>query len=195
VKKIILLASDGVGVGKTTTASLFVNKYKNVKKLAFMDNLRNHLQYIFKDITEKDLLEFYTDSLKSIPLGNNLPEYPTFIIRKLVNDYSNIIQDNFTIDVWGRQFSKVVDSSVETTIICDDWRREVEYDYLVSKYGKSNIITVHLEKPDKAQPILDKASQKLENQLSNFDFDVQHSFTPDWSNINELYAAINARLT
>lgn len=194
MKKIILLASSGVGVGKTTTANLFVKEYKNSKRIAFMDNLRSHLRYIFEDITTKDLLDFYTDKLKSMPLGTNLPEYPEFIPRKLVNDYSNIIQDNFSIDVWGRQFAKIVDSISENIIICDDWRREVEYNYLVSKYGKLNILTVYLEKPDKVQPLLDKASEKLENQLSNFDFDVKHRFTPNWSNINELYAKINSKL-
>lgn len=188
--KIILLSSAGQGVGKSTTAKLYKEHLNNsIQILPVVDPMRKHLNYIMKDIVgDLDFMTYYNKDHKSRRLSDLCPEYPDLILRQFLNIYSNCIQEVFGTDVWAKQFVKAIEQKF---VICDDWRREIEYNYLVSKFGKENILTVNLIKGENKSKDLDPISTKLENQLVDFPFDLVFNFTDNWENITDLFKLLD----
>lgn len=194
VKKIILLSSNTVGVGKTTTCNKIVEQLPNSKRVAFAGFIRDQLSLIFQvsGIDPKYLKEPLYSKVKNKPTEVD-SEYNPIVIRDLLCDYSDLIQKHFGENYWATSMLDYVLDSDYDYFLVDDLRRPIELNYLKQTFGEENILTVYLTKVDKEVVKLSETSSNYEGQLDPSIFDIQFEFNSDWSNTNELIEQIKSK--
>lgn len=204
---IILLASNGNNIGKSITARLFKEyldkyTYANTHVLSFAEPIRKQVELLYSTcITSTQgplsFRDMYTQEDKNTKLGdvffkNDLhfaPKLREMTPRLLVNEYSDLIQEFISPQVWAHAaylsiLDKVNNNKPYTcnVFIFDDFRREIEYNYLKEKLPSFNIITVYLDK----QGEKDQVSTSYESQLRDFKFTHKFTFDSNYSNFNSL---------
>lgn len=194
-KKVILLSSNTVGIGKTTTSNKIVEQLANSKKVAFAGFIREQLTLIFQlsGINPKYLQDPLYSKYKNQPTTLN-SEYSPVVIRDLLCDYSDLIQKHFGENYWAICMTDYIADSDYDYIIIDDLRRPIELDFLKQAIGEENILTVYLTKADKGVAKLSQTSSNYEGQLDSSKFDIQFEFNSDWSNTNELIDIIKSKI-
>lgn len=194
-KKIILLSSNTVGVGKTTTCNKIVESLPKAKRAAFAGFIREHLSIIFS-LSGLDSSAFDEPTYSQV---KNKPTvfddaYEPIVLRDLICDYSDLIQKHFGANYWATSMVDFVEDSEYDYILVDDLRRPIELDYLKQTVGVENILTVYLTKTDKEVVSLSETSSNYEGKLDPSIFDIQFEFNSDWSNTNELIDLIKSKL-
>lgn len=211
---IILLASNGNNIGKSTTAKLFkeyLDKYTNANThvLSFAEPIRKQVELLYSTcITSTrgplSFREMYTQEDKNTKLGdvffkNDLhfaPKLREMTPRLLVNEYSDLIQEFISPQVWAHAAYLSILDKVNNNLpytrnnlpythnifIFDDFRREIEYNYLKDELPSFNIITVYLDKDDEKNQV----STTYEGQLKDFAFTHKFTFDNDYNNFNNL---------
>lgn len=194
-KKIILLSSDSVGVGKTTTCNKIVESLGNAERVAFAGFIREHLSIIFQlsGIDSKYFEEPIYSKIKNTPTLVD-EGYEPIVLRDLICDYSDLIQKHFGKTYWATSMYDYVLDSDSEYILVDDLRRPIELEYLKHKYGEENILTVYLTKENKESVKLSETSSNYEGQLDPSTFDINFTFNSDWSNTDELISIIKSKL-
>lgn len=194
-KKIILLSSNTVGVGKTTTSNKIVEQLPNAKRVAFAGFIRDQLSLIFQmsGIDPDYLKDPLYSKVKNKPTVLSA-DYNPIVIRDLLCDYSDLIQKHFGENYWATSMLDYALDSDYDYILVDDLRRPIELDYLKQTVGEENILTVYLTKSDKEVVKLSETSSNYEGQLDSSIFDIQFEFNSDWSNTNELIDLIKSKL-
>ena len=195
VKKLILLSSNTVGIGKTTTCNKIMEVLPNSKRVAFAGFIREQLSFIFQlsGIDPKFFEEPHYSKCKNKPTVFSL-DYEPIVLRDLICDYSDLIQKHFGANYWATSMMDYVLDSDYEYILVDDLRRPIELDYLKQSFGEENIVTVYLTKANKEEVKLSETSSNYEGQLDPSIFDIQFEFTSDWSNTNELIEQIKSKL-
>lgn len=194
-KKIILLSSNTIGVGKTTTSNKIVEQLTNAKRVAFAGFIREQLSLIFQisGIDPKYLQEPTYSTVKNKPTIVD-EEYNPIVIRDLLCDYSDLVQKHFGENYWATSMLDYVLDSDYDYFLVDDLRRPIELNYLKQTFGEENILTVYLTKVDKEVAKLSETSSNYEGQLDPSIFDIQFEFNSDWSNTNELIDLIKSKI-
>lgn len=204
---LILIASNGNNIGKSTTAKLFkeyLDKYTNANThvLSFAEPIRKQVELLYSTcITSTrgplSFREMYTQEDKNTKLGdvffkNDLafaPKLREMTPRLLVNEYSDLIQEFISPQVWAHSaYLSILDKVnnnlpyTHNVFIFDDFRREIEYDYLKEELPSFNIITLYLDKEGEKNQV----STAYEGQLKNFDFTHKFTFDTKYNNFNNL---------
>lgn len=204
---IILLASNGNNIGKSTTAKLFKEyldkyTYTNTHVLSFAEPIRKQVELLYSTCisTGSDNFSFralYTQEDKNTKLGEIFfkkdlafaPQLGEMTPRLLVNQYSDLIQEFISPQVWAHAsylsiLDKVNNNEPYTcnVFIFDDFRREIEYNYLKNELPSFDIITVYLDKEGEKNQV----STAYEGQLKDFDFTHKFTFDNDYNNFDEL---------
>lgn len=204
---IILLASNGNNIGKSTTAKLFKEyldkyTYANTHVLSFAEPIRKQVELLYSTCinTSSDSLSFrslYTQEDKNTKLGdvffkNDLAfasKLREMTPRLLVNEYSDLVQEFISPQVWANAAYLSILDKVNNNkpyscnvFIFDDFRREIEYDYLKEQLPSFNIITIYLDK----EGIKNQVSTSYEGQLKDFNFTYTFTFTEDYKNFDDL---------
>lgn len=196
--KIILLASKGAGVGKTTTAREIAKKNPNTLVLGIAEAMRFHLNLIAKELEPSfDFFTAYTQS-KNKPLSSETNVFKDVVLRDWLNVYSNAMQvtfgKTFPVVSWKARVDVLCKEQDVQCIVIDDWRRTVESNWIVETFGKDNVLTVYLSKPDVIQPVFNTISQALEGQIDPEECDIVFDFEPEWSNLNQLVEMLKLNL-
>ena len=204
---IILLASNGSNIGKSTTAKLFKEHldkytYTNTHVLSFAEPIRKQVELLYStciNSTEGPLSfrGMYTQEDKNTKLGevffkNDLafaPKLREMTPRLLVNEYSDLIQEFISPQVWAHAaYLSILDKVnnnlhyTRNVFIFDDFRREIEYDYLKEELPSFNIITLYLDKEGEKNQV----STSYEGQLKEFNFTHKFTFDNDYNNFDNL---------
>ena len=203
-KKIILFSSNNIGVGKTTTSvqlhDSLISENLEVQKTSFMDETREQLASIFYGLNlnpDNWTNPFYNKN-KNIPTIFE-PYEQKVVMRNLLCEYSDLLQNHFGKDVWAKCIGNFIECVNSDYIIIDDLRRPIELNYLIDKFGKENVITIYLTKEDvldfkNQTSSLNESSNSYEGQLNPEEFDIQFTFTPNWSNSKDLINIIKLKL-
>jgi len=200
--KIILFSASSNGVGKSVTASKLKArleeeyKSKSVLSTSFANGIRKLLSGVFSEFG------FENNPFKDRDLYNKFKNseylydsnYERIVARNLVCDYSNMLQEHLGKDCWAKFMANTIDDSTCSFVVIDDYRRNIEYDYLVEKYGRDKILTVHLTKDGIDSSNLSTEAKAYEGQIDPESCDIQFKFNDDWSNTDELLDTIIARL-
>ena len=203
---IILLASNGNNLGKSTTAKLFKEHldkytYTNTHVLSFAEPIRKQVELLYStciNSTEGPLSfrGMYTQEDKNTKLGevffkNDLafaPKLREMTPRLLVNEYSDLIQEFISPQVWAHAAYLSILDKVKNlpytynVLIFDDFRRRIEYDYLKEELPSFNIITLYLDKEGEKNQV----STSYEGQLKEFNFTHKFTFDNDYNNFDNL---------
>jgi hypothetical protein len=185
---IILLASKGTGVGKSFLAwALKAHFGTQASVLSFASNIRKDISVI---LNNKGIDGVYF----SVEKYNQIKNKPTnmgigydIILRNLICDHSDLIQKHFGETIW----AELLSSQLTTPItIIDDWRREIESNYLIT-HSNSRVIKVYLEKED----INNNSDNSYEKQINPSNCDFHFILKKDRSNFdnikNEIITSIN----
>lgn len=196
-KKIILIASSYAGVGKSVFSNSLVESIgeDTALKLAFMDELRGQLAYLFS-ISNLSPDAFFPENYnKTKNVAYRYSEdIDPFVLRELICDYSDLLQKYFGKTYWAAQATDFMKNTDSNVFVIDDLRRPIELDYLRKQFGAENIITVYLTKEDAIKPELAGSSLAYEGLLDPNEFDIQFEFNSDWSNTTDLIKTITERL-
>lgn len=196
-KKIILIASSYAGVGKSVFSNSLVESIgeDTALKLAFMDELRGQLAYLFS-ISNLSPDAFFPENYnKTKNVAYRYSEdIDPFVLRELICDYSDLLQKYFGKTYWASQTTDFMKNTDSKVFVIDDLRRPIELDYLRKQFGAENIITVYLTKEDAIKPELAGSSLAYEGLLDPNEFDIQFEFNSDWSNTTDLIKTITERL-
>lgn len=168
---VILLASKGNNIGKSTTAHLLAERLSG-KVQSFADPIREQVGLLYSSITSRDFP--YTREGKNTYFEE--PLLKDLTPRLLVNKYSDMVQELISPEVW----AQIAYQGIDGLTIFDDWRRPIEYEYLKAKGVP--MLTVYLDK----QGVTEQVDTSYEGQLEGFDFDIRFTFTEDYSNTEEL---------
>ena len=205
---IILLASNGNNIGKTTTAGSLSNyikdNYKNVSvsKRSFASPIRElaktYLDVIFHIHPKLNFDSIYTQENKNTPLSNfisedNFKAYPKYkdrSIRQVVNELSDQVQELTSKYVWAQYAVNDIllraNKNKSNIIIYDDFRRLLEFEYLSENLPDYKIITVYLDKENKQNQM----DTSYEGLLKDFPFTLTFTFTNTYDNIQNLFSLI-----
>lgn len=196
-KKIILIASSYAGVGKSVFSNALVEAIgeDTALKLAFMDDLRGQLAYLFSMSNISPEAFFPENYNKTKNVAHRYSEqYEPFVLRELICDYSDLLQKYFGVTYWASQTTSFINDADSKVFVIDDLRRPIELDYLRKQFGAENVITVYLTKEDAVKPLLNGTSLAYEGLLDPNEFDIQFEFNSDWSNTTDLIKTITERL-
>lgn len=193
--KYILIASNGKGVGKSTFSlklekQLMCETDHTVIPVNFADHVRDDVFTIISKHSglSTEYLKQNYNNIKDKKIIYNTDLKAEFVLRTLLNKYSLFLSEFFPGPVWASAYYNTVLSVLETIatphsyILTDDLRRYEELEYLISQVGRENIFLVYLHKDNPSQP----EETSFENQLDPEDFDLQLTFTENWSNSEEL---------
>lgn len=175
MKDVILIASNGNNIGKSTTARL-LKDHLGGEVMSFADPIRKQVKELYMGLcTHPTFDELYTQERKNEPILEGKS------IRELVNEYSDLVQKMISPQVWARIALNNILKSDASLIIFDDFRRVIEYEYLKDHL---EVFTIYLDKVNKIQ-----VDTPYEGQLENFEFDLKFTFDEDYSNTPELLRA------
>ena len=208
---LILFASNGNNIGKTTTSKKFTeflsnnidtenhltqvksfaNPIREISKTYFNILFSNPMGITFEDLYKRDnknkpLKEFFPEEYFKI-----YPQYEEYNIRDIVNLFSDQIQLLSSPYVWANYALKDINNLIDIScsnnvIIYDDFRRPLEYTYLKENLENVKILTIYLDKKD----VTNQVNTTYEGNLSDFPFDIKFTFNNDYSNLNELFFTI-----
>ena len=189
---LILIASNGQGVGKSYLANDLVTKgiakdrdsfAYYIKKLCF--DLHKNLSY-----EQYSKQEFFQDKKDKKVLNNKTP-------REFFCDFSDLIQKYYTDQIWADIVHQVLTKNAEKeenyTVVIDDWRRHNESDYLINT-NAYKILKVFLNK-ETSQKLQSKTASKFEGQIKPEDCDIVFTLKDDYSNYQEIIEGIKNHVT
>lgn len=195
--KVILIASDGAGVGKSTFSNALVEHLGKDKAypFAFMTELRLQLSMILS-MSGLDPDIFVPENYNRTKNKSHSYSEDTqpFVLRDLVCEYSDLLQKYLGKDIWAKLANDTIDYMDAQYFIIDDLRRPIELEYLRKHVGVENILTVYLSKEGAATQMLSDSSKGYEGLLNKDDFDINFTFNADWSNTPDLLKTITERL-
>lgn len=182
-KTIVLLASKGTGVGKSVLANTLQTNFKKESQiLSFAGDIRKDISSIldnknisgnyFTQAVYNDIKNKFTD----LGIGHQV------VLRSLIGDYSDLIQKHFGETVWAEL---LLNKLYYPLTIVDDWRREIESNYLV-KYSNARVLKVYLEKED----MHDNQESTYENLIDPKTCNLHLIFDKDRSNFEEIKESV-----
>ena len=192
--KYILIASNGKGVGKSTFSlslakELKNNKNVNIVQANFADGVRDdvfHLIATHSDITVQWLRDNY-NNIKDLSIEYNEKTKGVFVLRTMLNKYSLFLSEFFPANVWAEKYYSSVQKQLENNktniIISDDLRRMEEMTYILNR---EDVLSIYLYKEDVVAP----EETSFEGLLNPKDFNLQFTFTEDWSNTKEILDSV-----
>jgi hypothetical protein len=196
-KKVILIASDYAGVGKSYFSQTLVDQIGEDRavKMAFMDELRGQLAHLFS-VSDIDPSAFFPQNYNKTKNVSHTysDKYPPFVLRELICDYSDLLQIYFGETYWASLTEDFINNTDEEVYVIDDLRRPIELEYMKKHFGEENVITVYLTRQGAVKPTLSATALGYEGKLDPNEFDIQFEFTSDWSNTNDLIKSITERL-
>lgn len=199
-KKIILFSASSNDVGKTTTAEMLVNRLQENDKLAYKLSFADGIRTLAGQVLDEFQFELNPFNDKELYNAHKNHDYlydkdfNRINARNLVCDYSDLIQKHLGAHCWAKYMCNTIDSLNSEYVVIDDYRRPIEYDYLVEHYGKENILTVHLTKDGISFENLSEQAKTYEGQIKPESSDLVFNFNSDWSNTNELLDLIISKL-
>lgn len=192
---IILLASSAPQVGKSTFADTLLHTIPNSVKYSFAYPIKEITYNLYKDVMNKfgkepemSFLE-YSQTKKEQTLSDVFKTTP----RHQYCDASLFLSSLTTDTVWGdlaRYNISTLDIGASTVVI-DDWRRNIEYECLASHF---NCTTIYLDKVDVEVYKGTAATESFEGQIDRNDCDLQFVFNEDWSNTEDLLQQVKGLL-
>lgn len=198
---IILLASNGNNIGKTTTANLLAEHLKehvNVHVMSFAEPIKQQVSLLYATcISSNSEIDSFSSvytredkntQFQDLFFKSNLafaPKLREMTPRLLVNQYSDMIQELISPNVWANAaylsiLNKLHDNGKPDVYIFDDFRREIEYSFLKEELKCFDIITVYLDK----EGLKDQVSTSYEGQLKDFNFTLRFTFNQNYYNFD-----------
>lgn len=188
---IILLASSQPRVGKSTLTKALLSVVPDSTPLSFAVPIKEICYNLYVDIMShfgKDpefSLEEYKQTKKDINLSDIFSTSP----RHQYCEGSNFITSLSSDGIWGQLADYNIQQAKAagyTTVIIDDWRRDLELNELKNSSENYNIITVYLDKDDVEVYKGSAATESFEGQINADNCLLNFTFTTDWSNSDEV---------
>ena len=203
MKNIVLFASQGNNVGKSSTAKNLSELLAETTDLySFADPIRDHCNILFEfeyKVKSGKFTDYYSNrSLKNKNIYDTIkdesanPKLTKYTFRTFINDMSDEYQKLKGKDVWAKMAVDFIQTSSAKVILIDDFRRDVEGNFLIENLNPEefNLIFVFLIKED----IKDQVDSSYEGLLKDFSFDITFNINSDYSNMPELYEIITSKL-
>lgn len=201
MKNLIFIASKGNNVGKTTTAKLY-SEHSNLSSeiYSFANPIKDCCDNIFK--TKYKFESKFTEFYNNRKLKNNLIrdhynikefiELDNLTFRQFLNNLSTRLAAAYGQILWAEKALTYIEKSKSELILVDDFRREIEIDYLVNNLNKENynIITVYLVKDS----VKNQVKTEYEGLLEDYKFDIVFNIDNDYSNMNDLLKIIDNKI-
>lgn len=201
MKNLVFIASKGNNVGKTTTAKLY-SEHSNLNSeiYSFATPIKDCCNDIFK--TKYKFKTKFTDFYNDRKLKNDLIkdhykikefielDYLTF--REFLNNLSTRLAITYGQNIWAEKALTYIEKSDAELILIDDFRREVEINYLINNLDKKNynIITVYLDKDS----VKNQVKTDYEGLLEDYKFSIVFNINNDYSNIDDLLKIIDSKI-
>ena len=201
MKTVILFASKGNNVGKTTTARNYSQTLESSEVYSFADPIREYCNILFRNKYSfpHDFTDFYKDrTLKDTLISNhiktaeNYPELKNYTFRDFINFSSDELQEKEGTYIWAQKALDHIILSDKSYILIDDFRRVTEGGYIIENLDKENyqVITVNLIKED----VKDQRHTSHEGLLSDYNFDIEFNINPDYTNIPDLFCLLDHKI-
>ena len=196
MKTVILFASKGNNVGKTTTARNYSQTLESSEVYSFADPIREYCNSLFKYnyLFSERFTDFYQyRHLKNTRITDHIKEakaYPDLeglTFRDFININSDRLQEEEGYYIWAKKALEHIHSSNNKFILIDDFRRITEGGYLLGCLKDCNIISVNLIKDD----VKDQVKTSHEGLLEDFNFDIEFNINPDYTNIPDLFCLLD----
>lgn len=198
MKTIILFASRGNNVGKTTTAKKYASTLNSVEVYSFANPIRDHCDFLFKrkfnfDVKFTDFYQYrdMKDKLISdfVKDADNFSDLDGMTFRDFINQSSDEHQQSIGTFVWAEYGLKYIKNSDKNIILIDDFRRRTEGDFIKNhlKHLNYKFITVYLIKED----VKNQKHTHHEGLLEDYNFDIQFKINSDYSNLSDLFHKLN----
>lgn len=188
MNNIILIYSPSQRTGKTYLSRELVSRGIVDKTDSFALYIKKLAYDLHKSVSYHKLSkeEFYQTLKDDKILNGKSP-------RDLVCSLSDMIQEYYGQEIWADVlYSDIVSQKDVSNIVIDDWRRNIESDYLINK-SEFNIIKVYLEKEGlKSKP--SKGSSQYEGQILPESCDITFKYDKNYSNFEELIGLIQNAL-
>ena len=173
-KKIILISSSGINVGKTSLAKYLNSKYSNSEIKSFADPLKQCCDKEFNKLypfLKKTFGQYYSiREFKDKPINslntNMKDKVSKFTLREFLIKISNLYKNRKGPYCFIKDSVDDCIFSNKSLIIFDDFRIPFEYNFLKESFGSNNILTIYLDKDNTTQ------TNEYEGLLKNFDFDI-----------------------
>ena len=197
-KQIILIASAGTNVGKTTLSTHLNKIYSNSEIKSFADPLKQccdiefNKLYPFSNMTFTQyysIREFKDKSINSLN-SNMKDKVSKFTLREFLIKVSNLNKNRKGPYCFIKDSVDDCIFSNKSFIIFDDFRIPFEYNFLKDTFGKDKVLTIYIDKDGSVK----KPSNEYEGLLNNFEFDIKFKYTKDYSNFNQLLDIIKNKL-
>lgn len=201
MKNLILIASRGNNVGKSTTAKLYSERNILTSEIySFATPIRNCCNDIFKNKYEFD--KKFTDYYNIRELKNDLienhfnvksfTELQGITFREFLNNFSTNMTITNGKEIWAKKALSHIEQSDNDLILIDDFRRSIEIDYLIKNLDSQNynIITIYLIK----DLVQNQVKTEYEGLLEDYKFDIVFSINNDYSNIDDLLKIIDNKI-
>ena len=203
MKNIVLFASQGNNIGKSSTAKNLSELLAETTDLySFADPIRDHCNTLFEfeyKVKSGKFTDYYSNrSLKNKNIYDTIkdesanPKLTKYTFRTFINDMSDEYQKLKGKDVWAKMAVDFIQTSSAKVILIDDFRRDVEGNFLIENLNPEefNLIFVFLIK----EGIKDQVDSSYEGLLKDFSFDITFNINSDYSNMPELYEIITSKL-
>ena len=205
--KIILLASNTAGIGKSTFAKTLQktintdgNLYSRIESFAGPIKFMTHR--LHQDFEQELLIippisfEDFAQGKKNDPIEAIESKYTP---RDLTIKVSDFLQDIYGKSIWSKVAINNINyfHEMEKTqiFIFDDWRRPIESEFFKSFFGEDKVTTVYLTKADIKESSLNVIGNTYEGLLKPEDCDIQFEFNSDWSNTEDLIRILDIHPT
>ena len=199
MKTVILFASKGNNVGKTTTAKNYSQTLESSEVYSFADPIREYCNSLFKYnyLFSERFTDFYQyRHLKNTRITDHIKEakaYPDLeglTFRDFININSDRLQEEEGYYIWAKKALEHIHSSNNKFILIDDFRRITEGGYLLSCLKDCNIISVNLIKDN----VENQIETSHEGLLTDFNFDIEFKFDADYNNILDLFSLLDEKI-
>lgn len=201
MKNLIFIASRGNNVGKSTTAKLYAKDSNlNSEVYSFATPIKDCCNDTFK--TKYKFVKKFTDFYSNRNLKNDLienhfdikefVELQNLTFRQFLNNLSTELTITNGQNIWAEKALNYIENSNSDLILIDDFRRDVEINYLINNLDKKmyNIITIYLIKDN----VKNQVKTEYEGLLENYKFDIVFNINEDYSNIHNLLKIIDNKI-
>lgn len=201
MKNLIFIASRGNNVGKSSTAKLYAKSSNlNSEIYSFASPIKDFCNNVFKTKYkfEKSFTDFYNDrSLKNDLIENHydvqeFSELHNLTFRQFLNNISTVLAVTHGQNLWAERALEYIEESNNNLILVDDFRREIEINYLINNLNKKdyNIISIYLIKDF----VQNQVKTEYEGLLEDYKFDIVFNINNDYSNIDDLLKIIDNKI-
>lgn len=189
-KKFVMIASEGTNIGKSYLARVIKSSHNDCNILSFSTPLKDSCDKEFKVLypfVQESFTHYYSDrKYKDQPLSkineNIKGKLSKFTLREFLIKVSDLYKSKYGSDIFVNKSVIETSKLKSKLIVFDDFRLPYEYGYLKERYGSENILTVHIDKPDKK----DSKLNSYEGALKDFKFDIEFTYTENYDNLDSL---------